>query len=78
VNGGTMQKCNDFVTKQYQESKCNPSDPNSRTDFWLVTRIEAKSNGMICLDFYCKHCNKRTFSFLTQEEYAANRRILGV
>lgn len=73
-----MQKCNHLVTKQYQESKCNPSEPNSKTDYWLVTRIEAKPNGMMCVDFYCKHCNKRTFSFLTQEEYASNKRIMGV
>lgn len=70
-------KCNHLVTKEFQESKCNAESPLSKTDFWLPTRIEAKPNGMIMINFYCKHCDKRTYSYITQEEYTSNRKILG-
>lgn len=73
----SVQKCNHLVVKEFQESKCDSSNPYGKSDFWLPTRIEAKPNGMIMINFYCKYCDKRTSSYITQEEYASNRRILG-
>ena len=72
-------KCNHLVPRYEQDKKCNVTDPNSRTHFWIPTgHIEAKFNNTIQVDFVCKHCEKRVTSFLTQEDYELNKRILGV
>lgn len=73
-----MHKCNHLVPKQDREKKCNPSDSNSKTHFWIPTgRIEGIGiNNMISVDFLCKYCNKRTTNFLTQEDYNLNKKLL--
>lgn len=72
-----MHKCNHLVSKIDRDKKCLPSDINSKTHFWVPTgRIESMFNGMISVDFYCKHCNKRVTNFLTQEEYNLNKKLL--
>lgn len=71
-------KCNHLVPKQEQDKKCNITDPNSRTHFWIPTGyIEAKINNTIRVDFICKHCEKRVTNFLEKEDYELNKRLLG-
>ena len=72
-----MEKCNHLVTRAEQNKKCIPSDSNSKIHFWIPSgRIEAMFNGMISVDFLCKHCNKRTTNFLTQDEFNLNKTFL--
>ena len=72
-----MNKCNHLVPKEYMESKCHPTEPNSKMHYWVPTgRIETMFNGMISVDFRCKYCNKRVTSFLTYEEYNLNKKLL--
>lgn len=72
-----MEKCNHLVPRADQTKKCDPSDPNSKTHYWIPTgRIEAMFNDMISVDFCCKYCNKRTTNFLSKDEYQLNKRFL--
>jgi len=72
-----MEKCNHLVPKTEQNKKCVSSDFNSRIHYWIPSgRIEAIFNGMISVDFMCKHCNRRITNFLTQDEFNLNKKVL--
>jgi hypothetical protein len=72
-----MNKCNHLAPKEHMNKKCDSSDPTSKTHYWLPTgRVEAMFNGMVSVDFRCKYCNKRVTSFLTNEEYNLNKKLL--
>lgn len=74
-----MEKCNHLVPRTERDQKCKPTDPTSRMHFWTPSgRVETMFNSMISIDFYCKFCSKRTTSFITQEDYQLNKKIIGV
>jgi hypothetical protein len=71
-------KCNHLVPRQEQDKKCEPSNKDSKTHYWIPTgRIEITVNNLLSVDFACKYCNRRTTNFLTNEEYELNKRLLG-
>ncbi len=71
-------KLNHLVPRQDRDRKCDPQDPNSRTHFFIFTgHVESKFNGLIQVDFVCKHCGRRVTSFLTQEDYQTHKKSLG-
>jgi hypothetical protein len=72
-----MTKCNHLVPRADQNKKCDSSDPDSRTHYWIPTgRIQAMLNEIISVDFCCKYCNRRTTNFLSKDEYQLNKKFL--
>lgn len=72
-----MEKCNHLVPRTDQNKKCFPLESTSKVHYWIFSgRKEVIFNGLMSVDFYCKHCNKRTTNFMSIDEYYLNKRFL--
>lgn len=70
-------KLNHLLPRAERDKKCNKTDPNSKTHFWIKTgKIEASIGGNIAVDFVCKYCERRATSFLTEQEFNTHRKVL--
>jgi hypothetical protein len=75
--GAFAMKLNYLLPKIERDRKCDKTNPNSRTHFWIKTgRIETMFNGNIAVDFVCKYCERRVTSFLTEQEFNTHRKVL--
>lgn len=69
-------KLNHLVPKHEQNKKCS-LESTSKIHYWIPTgRIEAQFGNMIQVDFMCKYCDRRVTSFLSQEDFETNRKLL--
>ena len=72
-----MEKCNHLVPRTDQNKKCFPLESTSKVHYWIFSgRKEVIFNGLMSVDFCCKHCNKRTTKFMSIDEYNLNKRFL--
>lgn len=66
-------KLNHLLSKHLAEGRC----PNGKQHFWLPTgMIEAKLGDNVAISFYCRHCDKQEWTFLTYREYDIHKGLI--
>lgn len=66
-------KLNHLLPKHLGAGHC----PTGKQHYWLPTgAIEAKPGNNIAISFYCKHCDKQEWTFLTYSEYEIHKGLI--
>ena len=66
-------KLNHLLPRHLAKGRC----PSGKQHFWIPTgAIEAKLGDNIAISFYCKHCDKQEWAFLTYSEYSVHKGLI--